>query len=151
MRFRTPPPISIPLQVVELRRCFSFGEIKWDRRHLTWRGDISPDEFSRVYSITLSYKLGGSPEVFVRTPNLQDLAGGRSLPHVYDQKTQHLCLFVPGTNFWTPHKLIGSTVMLWACLWLRYFELWLVTDVWHGPGEHPAPENSESKPSLPAK
>lgn len=146
MYFRSPSALSIPLQVAELRRCFSFGDLKWDRRHLVWRGEISPDEFSRVYSIMVSYKLGNSPEVFVRQPNLKELAGGRYLPHVYNQETQQLCLFVPGTRFWTPRRLIGSTVMLWACLWLRYFELWLVTDVWHGPGEHPEPASPTTQP-----
>jgi len=95
MHFHSQSALSIPLQVADLRRCFTFGELNWDRRRLVWRGDISPDEFSRVYSITLSYRLGSSPEVFVRQPNLKDLAGGRDLPHVYNQETQQLCPFRP--------------------------------------------------------
>jgi hypothetical protein len=49
-------------------------------------------------------------------------------------------------GFWNPANSIASTIMLWACLWLQYFELWLVTDEWHGRGEHP-----DSKESVRAK
>ncbi len=148
---KTPhsPPLSIAVQVAGLHRLFPFGQTSWSRRHVRWHGEISPGEFSRTYTVEMFYELGSSPQVWVRKPNLEELAGERTLPHLYDYEAQELCLYVPGCGFWTPAKSIASTVMLWACLWLRLFELWLVTDVWHARGIHPRPKhkNRRERPS----
>jgi hypothetical protein len=139
---KTPrqPPLSMAQQAAGLVRLFPFGTVRHDRHRLSWTGVVAPSEFSRDYTLELIYERRKSPEIWVRNPNLRELAGGRKLPHVYDQQAQKLCLYVPGVGFWTPCKSIASTVMLWACLWLYYFELWLVTDIWHGRGIHPVQE-----------
>jgi hypothetical protein len=33
---------------------------------------------------------------------------------------------------------LANTILPWACLWLFYFEDWLITSQWKGGGEHPA-------------
>lgn len=72
-------------------------------------------------------------------PDLHTLAGDRDLPHVYDQWPTRLCLYMPGTGEWTPHKLLVATIVPWSALWCLYFEDWLLTEEWNGGGEHPKP------------
>ncbi len=81
--------------------------------------------------------MGRPPDVWVRDPNLREISEGRPLPHVYDQKTQRLCLYVPGCGFWMPWKALARTMIPWSALWLFNFELWLVSDVWYTAGIHP--------------
>lgn len=131
------PPLSMAVQVAGLRRLFPVGNIKWNRSKVLWIGKIMPGEFSRRYTAELKYEQGSQPRIWVREPDLKELARNRPLPHVYDQDKKELCLYVPGCGFWTPDKSLASTVMLWACVWLRHFEVWLVTDVFHGLGLHP--------------
>ena len=125
------------VQAAGLRRLFPSGETVMSRNSVSWLGKISPSDYGRTYTIELLYKQGASPKVWVREPDLKQLAGEKLLPHVYDQKTQQLCLYLPDCGFWNSQKPVASTIMLWACLWLQYFELWLATDEWHGRGEHP--------------
>ena len=106
---------------------------------VSWRGNIAPHDYGRTYSVEMVYRRGTTPKVWVRGPDLKLLANERRLPHMYDQKAQELCLYLPGCGFWTISKPVASTIMLWACLWLFYFELWLVTNEWHGRGVHPPP------------
>jgi hypothetical protein len=77
--------------------------------------------------------------VVVLDPDLRSLAGGRDLPHVYDHWPTRLCLYLPGTGEWTPHKLLVATIVPWSALWCFYFEDWLLTGEWNGGGEHPKP------------
>lgn len=128
------------VQAAGLRRLFPFGKTSANRRCVSWFGQIAPHEYGRAYTLELLYKRNVPPIVWVRVPDLKELAGPRPLPHVYDQKTQELCLYLPGRGFWGDEKPVASTIMLWACLWLYYFELWLITNEWHGRGEHPQPE-----------
>lgn len=130
-------PLSISVQQLEMRRLFPWGTIRANESQIVWSGEIAPDEYSRSYTLEMRYKLKCSPKVYVRDPDLRELAGNRRLPHMYDQAKQQLCLFLPNVGLWSPDRLIGNTVMLWAIMWLRYFEIWLITDVWHGGGEHP--------------
>lgn len=142
------PPLSMAIQVAGLQRLFGLGVIRWDRSRLCWRGELSPAEYARKYTVQLDYLRNKPPEVHVCEPNLTALAAGRKLPHVYDQEKQELCLYFPGCGYWTPDKSLASTVMLWASLWLFHFELWLVTDVFHGRGEHPVTTEEESALSV---
>jgi hypothetical protein len=98
---------------------------------------MRPSEFARDYNVEVEYTIGTAPNVWVRAPNLHELSGGRELPHVYDQKAQRLCLYLPGCGFWHPALALARTIIPWTALWLYNFELWLVTDVWHTRGEHP--------------
>jgi hypothetical protein len=131
------PPVSTMVQALWLRKFFPVGKTSLGRNAVFWRGKISPSDYARTYLIEVSYKLGFHPEIRVLEPSLGALAGDNSLPHVYDPDAQLLCLYLPGCGFWTEGKILARTVLPWACLWLYYFELWLVTGIWHGRGEHP--------------
>jgi hypothetical protein len=136
--------LSIVIQVAGLRDTFPHGTTTWSRFRVKWTGDISPTEYSRLYKVEMVYSLGDFPKVWIKEPNLQELAGNRTLPHVYDSKTQQVCLFVPDGDFWNSDKSLASTVLPWTSLWLYYFEIWLVTDTWHGPGQHPKADKNQT-------
>jgi hypothetical protein len=138
------------VQAMWLRSLFPDGKTAINRNSISWRGDICPGDYARTYSIELLYKQNSLPDVWVRKPNLKELAGGRSLPHVYDSDAQLLCLYLPDCGFWSANKLLAHTILPWACLWLHYFELWLVTNEWHGPGEHPRSKDKKiaEQPSV---
>jgi len=104
---------------------------------LVWDFAAQPTLVSRTYSARLRYRMGKLPGVYVLEPDLVDLAGGQSLPHVYEQKPPRLCLFLPGTGEWRPSMLIERTFLPWTVLWLFYFEAWLGSGEWEGGGVHP--------------
>jgi hypothetical protein len=131
------PPVSTVVQALWLRKFFPAGKTSLGRNSVFWRGEVSPSDYARTYLIEMSYKPGFPPEVRVLDPNLKKLAGDSHLPHMYDSDTQLLCLYLPGCGFWDERKTLAKTILPWACLWLYYFELWLVTHTWHGRGEHP--------------
>jgi hypothetical protein len=114
------------------------------RGELTWDFDARPSPLSRVYRLRIRQRKRCSPDVYVLSPNLNEVANGRWLPHVYSQKPVRLCLHFPKYDEWTFDKSIAETIVPWAYLWLFYFEHWLATDEWQGGGKHPGDENAES-------
>ncbi|SRR5581483_1179439 len=143
-RISPAPPLSMAIQAAGLRNSFPQGTTRLRRHSVGWLGEVYPGDYSRTYTVELLYKQGGHPTVWVRKPDLKPLIGQRRLPHVYDQETQELCLYLPDCGFWTPQKAIASTIMAWACLWLRNFELWIITNNWYTRGEHPKPSHSNN-------
>jgi hypothetical protein len=114
--------------------CKGSGAVR--RGELTWDFDVRPSALSRVYRLRIRQRKHYSPDVYVLSPNLNDVANGRWLPHVYSQKPVRLCLHFPQYKEWTLEKSIAETIVPWAYLWLFYFEHWLATDEWQGGGKH---------------
>ncbi len=134
--YRSRKPVSLYLQHLLLgSQAKGNGGIRADT--LEWETWVQPTPQTNRYHIRLSYKLGESPKVTVLEPDLKIMANGRRLPHVYRQDPVDLCLYQPRYKEWTPHKFLASTVVPWAVLWFYFFEIWLVTGIWHGNGEHP--------------
>lgn len=144
--FRTPP-LSLAAQASGLRHQYPNGTTVAGRDDIGWRGELSPDAFGRTYDIEMHYRRDDKPDVWVRAPDLHAFTAGRRLPHVYDQKEQRLCLYVPGCGFWRPDRSFSQTILPWTCYWLRLFEMWLVTDTWHERGVHPEPRPRRSLPA----
>lgn len=120
-----------------LRSCsIATGSGKVYSGKLTWYCKIRPTVLSREYEVVITYRLKESPKVVVLGPNLKNLAGGRKLPHVYQQDPPRLCLYVPKYQEWTAAKKIATTIVPWTYSWLSYFEDWLVTNEWKGGGLH---------------
>jgi hypothetical protein len=109
---------------------------------LTWEYRVRPTPLSREYLVRITFDRGAIPDVFIIEPDLLKLAGGRPLPHVY-QNPLRLCLTLPGTQEWTGTMRIDQTFVPWAAMWLFYFEEWLVSDEWKGGGQHPDENHSE--------
>lgn len=115
------------------RLCAGTGVLHRDT--LSWRFTAQPTPLSRSYHLRILYHLGSRPDAIVDDPDLAALAGGRRLPHVYEQEPPRLCLYLPGQ--WSSSMRLVDTIVPWSLLWLFYFEEWLETDAWRGGGMHP--------------
>ena len=140
MRYRGAPALTAVQQFVNLKInpiCKGEGGVRLGK--LSWEFTARPDPLSRFYRVRIQFRQGGVPQVYVVDPDLNLLAEGRRLPHVYDQTRVRLCLYLPGTGEWSPSRRISETIVPWTFLWLWYFEEWLVSDAWKGGGLHPIP------------
>lgn len=141
MRPRRYSKISVAKQYHALAAsplCHGTGTLGIGR--FEWEFSAKPSPLSREYQLRIVYKQGCTPQVFVDSPDLTELAQGDNLPHVYQQQPTQLCLYLPGTGQWTAEKWIVKSIIPWAVLWLYYFEDWLVTREWKGGGKHPKGE-----------
>lgn len=139
--FKARRPLSAAQQLADLKGSASgLGTGNVGRLH--WSFEARPTPISRTYSVNLTYRLGSRPRVVVVKPDLVDIAGGRALPHVYGQRPPSLCLYLPWTGEWAPHKLLSKTIVPWTHLWLFYFEEWVRTGEWRGGGVHPHRERT---------
>src|SRR6185295_6593522 len=83
---------------------------------LVWRFAVRPSPFSRQYAARVEFAHGHSPKVFIEAPDLIDLAAGRRLPHVYEQRPTRPCLYLPGTEEWHPGLRLDQTIVPWTSL-----------------------------------
>jgi hypothetical protein len=113
------------------------GTVRENR--LTWHTSVQPTPLARSYQADVAYSLGKTPTVRISEPDLELLAQGRPLPHVYTNPLR-LCLHLPGIEDWDAAKRIDQTIIPWTYTWLFYFEDWLATDDWKGGGRHPGEE-----------
>lgn len=137
-------PLSPEQQWVRLKSspiCRGNGRVR--RGELIWEFEVRPSPLGRLYRLRISFKRFSSPAVTVLSPNLNNLAADRRLPHVYSVKPVRLCLHFPSYDEWTVDKAIAETIVPWAYLWLLYFEHWLATDEWLGGGKHPGESDAE--------
>jgi hypothetical protein len=127
--------ISLALQrYLIIKKCPNW-DCKVSRSNLICIGNIKPSELSRIYKVKLSYALGKSPDLIVVDPPLQLNEKGEHSPHLY--KDNLLCLYYPVKNEWNSSRVIAETIIPWVSLWLYYYEVWLLTGIWKGGGEHP--------------
>jgi len=129
-----PPRISSRNQpsrhIGEMRDAFPDFEVRIGRdRKVTWEGTFQPNPSSCSYRIQVVYGLRGRPRVFVLKPGL--LSGA---PHRWPDGS--LCLYWPKEWRWRDSRSIPATIMVWAALWLEYYEIWQVLRVWLGPSSH---------------
>lgn len=115
-------------------------------KKLVWEGVLRPSLFSRRYKVRLEYSPPSAPRCFVISPELNQLSGGKKIPHIYvsssSSKITHLCLYLPKERHpdkfaeWLPQYQLSETIVPWAALWLFYFEHWLHSGKWDGGGAH---------------
>jgi hypothetical protein len=117
-------------------------------RELQFRFSIAPSPVGRLYSCLFVMKPDSrAPRMRVLEPDLNALAGGRKLPHVYPHKGPgvSLCLWWPKRHEWQPPMKLMDSYLAWTSQWLWYFEDWLLTGEWSGGGEHPDVPRSKSR------
>jgi hypothetical protein len=142
--WRTRPVLTPPQQFQFLRRnpiCAGLGSI--GPTGLVWNYRTRPTPLSREYAVQIKFRRDDVPHVTVGEPDLESLAGGRDLPHVYHDPTR-LCLYLPGSDEWVGSMRIDQTFVPWTATWLYYFEEWLGSDDWKGGGEHPNQNDAET-------
>lgn len=104
---------------------------------------FKPTLMSRTYKVLLVYVYGYDPSVYILDPDIIILAEKRSVPHLYSQELQRLCLTYPSYNEWNDDKPIANTYIPWIALWIFYYEEWLLSDSWNGGGRHPGDETED--------
>lgn len=141
----TPPPPTIQQQLGALQYHFPKGQgtVCEHDLGLYWKGELQPTILSRVYLVEIQYKRQRFPRTFVYTPDLNQLAKGKRIPHTFSQQSGKIevCLFWPGKKKkeipeWNRNMLIATSIVPWITLWLYYFEHWLVSGKWYGGGYH---------------
>lgn len=85
------------------------------------------------YKIKVIYK-DFHPDVYLLEPKFD--VGTRRPPHLYSFSQQKLCLYLPGKQDWSSSMNLADTIIPWACEWLFFYEMWLITGSWYGGGEH---------------
>jgi hypothetical protein len=144
MRPRWPKisPLNIAHQLCDLERLYPNGEGRIARDRLVWRRKLKPSAFSREYLVQIDYQEGHFPTVRVLQPTINELSGGKKIPHVFNDVGDPLCLFYAPAREWNSSMLIARTIVPWTCEWLFHFEAWLFTGKWDGGGIH---HDSESQ------
>jgi hypothetical protein len=138
MRMAGRTPLTATQQFVNLRgNPISRGAGDLHPGRLIWRYSATPCPLGRDYHIRIEFKQDGGPRTFVEGPDLHALAGGRRIPHLYQQDPPRLCLYLPRIYEWQPWMRLDQTIVPWTALWLFYFEAWLASDDWKGGGIHP--------------
>ena len=98
-------------------------------------GVLQPTSRSATYNFVLKYNLTDYPKTKIISPVLQKNSKGEEIPHLYPG--QNLCLYQPRYYEFSRKEFLCDTVIPWTSLWLYYYEVWHLTDVWLGGGEHP--------------
>lgn len=139
-RSLTPPQQFLFLQ----HNPICAGEGTLNAKGLVWNYRVRPSLLGRAYLVRIELKRDSAPTAFVLEPNLEVLADGRRLPHVYHDPLQ-LCLYLPKSSEWHGSMRIDQTFVPWVATWLFYFEEWLASDDWKGGGEHPNVADREAR------
>jgi hypothetical protein len=123
-------PLGVTAQALALKRFYPETAVVCRKGLLTWTGVASPRGTSLLYSMRLTYRPGDRPEIRIIEPDLKIIAEGRTVPHLFSQREQTLCLHFRG--IWKSDMLLAMTIIPWAVLWTEYFEGWLFTNEWAG-------------------
>jgi hypothetical protein len=127
--------ISLVLQAMHLSRLFPGSSIKrYREEYLIWQHTLTPSPCSDSYKIKLHYLRNNGVKFYVVEPKLKLFEGQKLLPHVFSTPKQRLCLYYPNGFEWNVTKLFVDTIVPWACEWLLFYELWLITGKWLGGG-----------------
>lgn len=106
-------------------------------------GILQPTSRSGAYEFVLKYNLADSPKTKIISPVLMKNERGEEAPHLYSN--ENLCLYHPKYREFNRTDFLCDTIIPWTSLWLYYYEVWHLTDEWHGGGEHPVKLKPKNK------
>jgi hypothetical protein len=141
-RPRSPRPLPLGAQTGALRHHWPQGTTTLSKNTVRWVGPLQPTPLSPTYTVSVEYRFTNSPQVYVLDPKL-DPGHRERLPHVYTG--DRLCLYTPGTGEWNRSMNLAQTIIPWAAEWLLHYEIWQVTDKWHGSGHVYAPADEDPR------
>lgn len=141
-----PFPLPLAHQDRLLRRDWPFRTILLGDDIALWRGRVYG--LSQGYEVAIlyvrkpfqpsfEYAHAWFPEVHVLSPRLERRSEepDTPIPHVYDEVDRpNLCLFDPAFDGWDASQAIAATTVPWIAEWLRFYEAWHATGLWHGGG-----------------
>jgi hypothetical protein len=90
-------------------------------------GYIQPYKDSTSYKVQIKYSCKGAPKVFIKHPKI------KTDHRIHRYSDESLCLYYPLKDPWKSKKNIHETIIPWTAEWLVYYELFLITEKWHGP------------------
>lgn len=132
-RYHGPARLSVATQIAQMRvRHPALRLTAWRCGEARWTGTLRATDISITFAITIIYRLGKRPRVYVTSPLLVDRPDAE-IPHRHSDGS--LCLHLP--DEWDSTMVIAETIVPWAALWLYHYELWHATGEWHGGGAHP--------------
>jgi hypothetical protein len=132
-RYHLPVRTSVAAQIAQMRVAHpSLKLATWRCGEARWVGTLRPSDASVTYAVTVAYRLGERPRVFVTVPSLVRRPEAE-IPHRHQDGS--LCLHLP--DEWDSTMSIAETIVPWATLWLYHYEVWHATGEWLGGGAHP--------------
>lgn len=140
-RFFHERALSIAQQTALLKAEWPSLDVARQRDALEAKGILQPTPISAEYTVSITYRIGGTPKVYVHDPPLarRPEAPLDPVPHVYpwrDGTEGHPCLYRPWSNEWNAGKPISRTIVPWLLTWLANYEIWRATGKWLGGGAH---------------
>ncbi len=127
--------LEIIKQIEEIKSLYEDTRYEFIGKHGIYNIYVSlkPTEYSKLYTIKLTVKKGKKcVSVYPVQPRIGTQLNGKAVPHMYSNGS--LCLFY--RNEWDFSDSWAKTLIPWTCLWLYYYELWVVTGEWLGGGIH---------------
>lgn len=91
-----------------------------------FRGTLQPINQAERYRVSIRYRQGEVPRVFVVDPEIDE-----DVPHLHQDGS--LCLFHPKLFNWHGGRLIARYIVPWTAVWLYFYEKWRELGVWFGP------------------
>jgi hypothetical protein len=129
---------SLAVQLFSLNQAYSSTKGNLSRGTLYWKVSLQPTPLSANYDVEITYRLHGSPSVWVSGENLLKL-DAPGFPHKYSVDKEkcrvNICLYLPGE--FDKAYLLADTIVPWTIEWLYFYEMWLATGDWLGGGKHP--------------
>ena len=135
-------PISLIKQKLIIQQTYSNVEnCSINNSELQCILHITPSAHSQTYRVKITYKLKKYPKVILLSPQLQ-IIDGEKPHHLYpdDKKgNPHLCVYTPNDEEWdiSGSQLLANTIIPYISTWLNTYEYWVITGVWHYPGNEP--------------
>lgn len=110
-----------------IERNFTCFKCNADRFGMSCTGYIQPYKDSTSYKVQIKYSCKGAPKVFIKHPKI------KTDHRIHRYSDESLCLYYPLKDPWKSKKNIHETIIPWTAEWLVYYELFLITEKWHGP------------------
>ena len=102
-----------------------------------------------AYILLLDWQIQTLPDVFILYPRI-DMSNwleihtyGLQYNNIYQRKLPLICLWYPKKDEWMSDMPLVESILPWAIEWTEFYELWLLTGVWYGRGEHPTPRQKK--------
>ncbi len=111
------------LQVANMKA--KFPQFRYQDREYGYDfiGKLKPRETE--YEVKIEYRKSNNPKVYVITPTIT------SKKHMYSDGS--LCIYKKSEMNWKASKLVSHYVVPLTCMWLYFYEIFILTDVWYGP------------------
>ena len=114
------------LEKARVEKHFPFFNCSIRGNLIVCNGTIQPIDECDEYKVQIRYRENTNPRVFIKKPKIKP----STEYHMYPDGA--LCLYDHREEPWTNKMRIHETIIPWVAEWLIYYELWLLSGLWHG-------------------